>query len=1052
MGQRTTIISRCFVVLVLWLAVSGTTVHANAQLPEEVCTLFPEPAQGWISASGTPSVLDLTNGNSAELNGWSATYLAENHIQKETDGQLRQLLMTGFDRHTDNWQAYAYQVCGPYGCETGNADGKVNQRKIVEPEPVKAHFDSLLSLSVDNGNDLTSSQHYTNACAPTNLQAGKRICSYRENGSELILSIHENLKSLNVFERTSTGKITLLLDDGVNIEEYTSENEVNFYMRSGHTLTIGRYTTNTGKPEMTFENNVRLNIVDRFEFSNATTFIYLNGARNVVFYGPHATFNFNETNSDFYGYILGQSVVFNNPINIYGSVSSQKLTLKRDVKIHKPDYDCATMTKPGELKVEPKKPYALTCEVAEVEFSLVDDTGAPIETENSAFTAQAIGTGSAKWCKDAAGTECIQGESYSSQFIKGKKTLYLGSQTLSNYRVHAFKDDKTAMAPLDIEFLPFKFDTANLSVTAGEHYPSGVTTQVMACADEKAVATDYQGKPTAHLTLYPTLSGNSEQSLMSFSPEFTAEENGVSTDDFALDEAGIFYIDLEDSHYDCTGKVGCPIDGQAKLKGRFWVFSHPWKLKICDVTSVNGLKTNPQGTTADTGQFIASGEEFIANVIPIVHPDYHSDRNTPANECAYQTTYNYFSESWHIAPNNITFSVAYPNQGKLDNLADFPSDQRFQKADLVNGRRVKQIRTHWSEVGSIAMKTEGSYYGNLIEGDTQTIGRFYPAKFQGIPSLEIWDYYGAQSFNYMEQNFDYVRFGVEPLNTQGQGVENYRLFDEKLTASFNLTEVSSGNRYTSRFVSPEFGEGRWHHDEVGERNLGFFDWTNESTNRCRDSKSLCWIKDIGGSEYPDGPFNLKGQTISDNLSTVTNISITAAENNVDPVIFVANSQRLTKQPDIRFGRTTLDDVGGYQGQVLTVPLEVEYWQNQAWQRNTDDHQSLFNGTHHCVAPIVSSQSNNNVAVSGSGNVLAGRSRTLKAQQVQEAREQVRVWLAMSDDDIHCVTSGSSSHPWLRYNWDTSDIDEEDPSAVITFGIYRGNDRVIFRGESGLIGQ
>jgi MSHA biogenesis protein MshQ len=39
---------------------------------------------------------------------------------------------------------------------------------------------------------------------------------------------------------------------------------------------------------------------------------------------------------------------------------------------------------------------------------------------------------------------------------------------------------------------------------------------------------------------------------------------------------------------------------------------------------------------------------------------------------------------------------------------------------------------------------------------------------------------------------------------------------------------------------------------------------------------------------------------------------------------------------------------------------------------------------------------------------------------------------------------------LQYNW--RDKGDEDPSAVVTFGIHRGNDKVIFRGETRLTGQ
>ncbi|MCV6020936.1 hypothetical protein OFO93_30985, partial [Escherichia coli] len=48
-------------------------------------------------------------------------------------------------------------------------------------------------------------------------------------------------------------------------------------------------------------------------------------------------------------------------------------------------------------------------------------------------------------------------------------------------------------------------------------------------------------------------------------------------------------------------------------------------------------------------------------------------------------------------------------------------------------------------------------------------------------------------------------------------------------------------------------------------------------------------------------------------------------NNADPVEYISNegsNSRLVKQPDIRFGRIDLDDVGGNQGSTLHVPLRV----------------------------------------------------------------------------------------------------------------------------------
>lgn len=78
----------------------------------------------------------------------------------------------------------------------------------------------------------------------------------------------------------------------------------------------------------------------------------------------------------------------------------------------------------------------------------------------------------------------------------------------------------------------------------------------------------------------------------------------------------------------------------------------------------------------------------------------------------------------------------------------------------------------------------------------------------------------------------------------------------------------------------------------------------------------------------------------------------------------------------------------------------------------------------------------------------------------DLREQVRVWLRVNstppsalpaEEVIQCNSDGIiDDQSWLRFNWRNNG--DEDPPAVITFGIFRGNDRVIFRGEPGLFGQ
>ena len=73
---------------------------------------------------------------------------------------------------------------------------------------------------------------------------------------------------------------------------------------------------------------------------------------------------------------------------------------------------------------------------------------------------------------------------------------------------------------------------------------------------------------------------------------------------------------------------------------------------------------------------------------------------------------------------------------------------------------------------------------------------------------------------------------------------------------------------------------------------------------------------------------------------------------------------------------------------------------------------------------------------------SGSSRSVTATQAEAYRQQTRVWLDLEANGL----------PWLKYNWDKDLAGEENPSSVVTFGIHRGNDRVIYRGEPGLTAQ
>ncbi|MBM4886423.1 MSHA biogenesis protein MshQ [Vibrio parahaemolyticus] len=433
------------------------------------------------------------------------------------------------------------------------------------------------------------------------------------------------------------------------------------------------------------------------------------------------------------------------------------------------------------------------------------------------------------------------------------------------------------------------------------------------------------------------------------------------------------------------------------------------------------------------GGFVAASDEFGVKVI--------------ARNASGGVTKSY-------AEPNMDFSIGvkYPDSPKARSGALLHPTLPAESA-WVNG--ILSLNQSVSDVGAFTISVKAPEGANgkskyldseafKIQDGKTTIGRIYPGLFSvvGNPSLSSlapgnsWSY-GDQSFVYMGQGFGVKEFFVEAFASNGAPLQNYAYFDAH-QAQFALFENDSVR--SSRFVALPSYSSEW------DKTLGL----GRSVGRFTGSKDdgLVYNKQSVSESYTDGPFNLN------EASSDTNISVMGVVDNDDPTTI--GQGKLGVQPDIRFGRIDLDDVGGNQGSTLHVPLRVEYWNGSRFIANPDDSQTDVAGLkspkpEYEDKMIWSDKKNQSgeyeavdVALSAGGKVIAGRSRSIEATEAESNRQQSRVWLDLdpSGNDL----------PWLKYNWDKTISGEENPSSVVTFGIHRGNDRVIYRGEPGLTGQ
>ncbi|AVW96341.1 MSHA biogenesis protein MshQ [Vibrio parahaemolyticus] len=746
-------------------------------------------------------------------------------------------------------------------------------------------------------------------------------------------------------------------------------------------------------------------------------------------------------NAVFTGLLYSEKDVYlSNSTIVNGAITARRIQMNNSSQIIATDNHCFTPSDNYEVTLSPATQYALMCGTEQPSFEI--ETKNDGYAESTRVTVQVYPDADKFSVEVADSTGTGTYPSFTTSNVSSKLGKLKLQVTVTDQNGIELNDEYTLKVTVDndpsktqtstFKFVPFKFDVDDQTIVAGKNYQ--IETRVLACSDaQQTVVKSYTGSPSVQLEIETPADGRSDESLLTYEPKFIDSEQGKTSDTFKLMESGLYTIKLEDANFTCDPQYsdGCPIapdeeKGEQEsvvLNGSFSVKSRPWKIAACNIVAKNSGKTNP-ATQATGDGFIASAESFNVTYKPVVHSD---SRGNATNVCEYPLTQNYFSDSNTAAPLDAEFSVLYPSGGDIANLDPTKgSSLDFSSEEAKAGKAVEYA---WDEVGALNLKTKATYLGEKLDEYDVTVGRFYPKYFKVVDSS--WTYPDELSFVYMNQPFDGVEFSVEALNANKAAIKNYADFATK--AEFNLDDIDD---YSARFDAPDFGAGDWSNES--DKSIGDFSIGN--SGQCIGS--ACWNKDLGGN-YPDGPFNSVIGTDKSQIGLIYTY-------NADPVEFITDgdsNSRLVKQPDIRFGRVDLDDVGGNQGTTLRVPLRVEYWNGSRFIANSDDSQTRVLGETEDGSQVHIWPTDNTakvVSLGAGGLVSSGYSHSVTATEAESYRQQTRVWLDLE--------SGGNSLPWLKYNWDNKNAGEENPSSVVTFGIHRGNDRVIYRGEPGLTGQ
>ncbi|CAM3018568.1 DUF6701 domain-containing protein [Vibrio rarus] len=745
------------------------------------------------------------------------------------------------------------------------------------------------------------------------------------------------------------------------------------------------------------------------------------------------------------------------------------------------------------LSLSPLQGIQLTCTAQPLDFQVKDSSG----NDSGAYAGNIIvnASGGSNSTFSVVQGSFLGGNQYKAN-NNGLLRLNMDENTVSNVVVTSYLEDDTTgtTAVGNYKFVAYKlgFSPNPTNVIAGKT-STNVSVQPLECLNNApVVSSDYNGVKQVEL-----LSTKYHSPLITSRPGEVINVNGTTTPhsnvtvDFGSNSTAninVSYAEAGSASYVMQDEI-CINDSQGgqecrTYEGEHQIQSRPWTFALCEPNN-----SDISGTSKSGSFFKYSGQEFTLNAIPIkwvsgnTAPNDAIDVSNYCNQLDSLETKNFYSNTAPAVSVSLSAELDTPSGGTLGSGLEGVPPTGIANDSKASGP-VQFTDLLWKEAGSIkisaGIQNDGNYLFEPINKGYRTVGRFSPHHLAMLdendtsPSWTQWDYLtGLDNFAYMSQEFPHT-FKVQAQAVDGTPTTNYGLFNDSLITSLsyiaNTLGQASNVSLTNRISGSQttWSGADWPKrlsDDPSILSVTISDFSLMKKVVSSTGGSYIATEEDGPYDRSNSIFGLQAKTIVDKVD-FSGLDIEKINSGSTAKTYVGKS--FPNQPEFRYGRMKLNDVGGNSGQTLRVPLKVEYWDGGAFVTNKQDNASTFLAANrYCIQTIWNNQStaatDSGLLSNGGVTVVDGASDELYAEHnpisgVDNERAQVRLWLSQGTDspqrhenDIDCSKATSfTNQPWLQYNWRNKG--DEDPSAVVTFGVFRGNDRVIFRGERALIGH
>jgi hypothetical protein len=405
-----------------------------------------------------------------------------------------------------------------------------------------------------------------------------------------------------------------------------------------------------------------------------------------------------------------------------------------------------------------------------------------------------------------------------------------------------------------------------------------------------------------------------------------------------------------------------------------------------------------------------------------------------------------------------------PSTGVLGTLSYGSSISGF------SGGKATPSTLSYSEVGTFQLDSQslvtnflgsgltlnGSLFTSAVSAtSTSTIGRFAPARFAASNASVTLRPQGscspASTFNYLGEAFA-ISFTLTAQDALGNTTKNY-------TGSYAKLDLSGAGTLQL----------------AGASGSTVFSATSSSPRLSLGSISAAWGNGTGTAAVtvsataerassPDGPFDATAGNVDATFGIAPVDSDYTAMGSFDldaDSSISGNDHKALVTVPLRFGRLRLQNVIMSRGLRASIPMVAQYWNGSAFVTNTLDScttvpaSALNFGNYR----LTMAASDTTVLAGSSTLTLSAGSGSIPLEPITSGHRgtfDIAVSLGSSATDYACLqpwTPGSGDAAtagagltYLRGAWCGSSYDR-DPSARISYGLYRGADKLLHQREN-----